>query len=319
MSRPVSPPVSVRGPATSANLGAGFDSIGLALSLYNDADVLDLRPTGEYALEVYGEGAREVADPGSNAIVQSYERICRAFGVEPPGLALRCRNAIPLARGLGSSAAAIAAGCLIAREVALEDVSGEDLLREVVAFEGHPDNAVPCWLGGLAVSCYDGRELRTVRLDPPPSEIAVVVAVPEVRVRTEEARKALPQQVGLKDAVFNLSRSALFAAAWATGRWEHLGWGMDDRLHQPYRTRLFPGGEVVIDRAKAVPECLGVAISGSGPSILAFVRGRPRRTAEALCRTFSEFGVRSRFFVLEGDVRGARVRRTRPLLGEDER
>jgi homoserine kinase len=301
-------PFSVRVPATSANLGAGFDSIGLALTLYNDVDVLALREPGDYALEILGEGARELADPEANLVVRTYERICRAGGVEPPGLVLRNRNAIPLARGLGSSAAAVVAGALIAQRVCALPVSDEDLLKAMVEIEGHPDNAVPCRLGGMAVSCWDGSELRTVRLSPPPYDIAVVVAVPEVRVQTEAARKALPEQVGLKDAVFNLSRAALFAAAWSTGRWEHLRWGMDDRLHQPYRSRLFPGGTVVMDRAKAVPECLGVAISGSGPSILAFVKGRPRRTAEAICGTFSEYGVKSRFFVLEGDPVGAVIR-----------
>jgi homoserine kinase len=135
----------------------------------------------------------------------------------------------------------------------------------------------------------------------------VVVAVPNVKVNTMEARKSLPEVVNFNDAIFNLGRSTLMAAAWATGQWDMLSWGMDDRLHQQYRAKLFPGGDVIMDRVRAIPGCLGVAISGSGPSVLALSRGKPRKVAETMCRTFSEYGVDSLFFVLEGNAGGAKI------------
>jgi homoserine kinase len=144
----------------------------------------------------------------------------------------------------------------------------------------------------------------------------VVVAVPDVEVRTKDAREALPDKVEFGDAVFNLGRAALLAAAWATGEWDLLSWGMDDRLHQQYRAKLFPGGDVIMDRVRAIPGCLGVAISGSGPSVLALVKGKPRKVAETMCGTFSEHGVNSLFFVLEGNAGGAKAERPLKLFSD---
>ena len=308
-----SPVLAVRTPATSANLGSGVDTLGMALSLYNLFEVTERLPEGEYRSEAIGEGALELADPGRNLVVRSYEIACRRFGVAGTGFALRSHNVIPLYRGLGSSAGAVVAGVLLAQELNGLTLPQEELLRTMVEIEGHPDNVAPCYLGGMVVSCWDGSELRTVRLPALPEDLLVVVAVPDVQVKTREARAALPEQVCFGDAVFTLGRAALLTAAWATGQWDLLAWGMDDRLHQPYRAKLFPGGEVIMDRVREIPGCLGVAISGSGPSVVALVKGRPRRVAETLCGTFSEHGVRSQFFVLDGNGSGAVVQRTFPF------
>lgn len=297
----------VRVPATSANLGAGFDSLGMALSLYNVFCVTEKLPRGEFRSDVIGEGARDLTDAKSNLVVQSYLRACETWGVEDTGFEICSHNVIPLCRGLGSSAGAVVAGVLIADRLGGVGADETELLRVMTTIEGHPDNVAPCYLGGMTVSAWDGRELRYVRLPALPSDMHVVVAVPDVKVRTSDAREALPDKVEFGDAVFNLGRAALLTAAWATGKWELLSWGMDDRLHQQYRAKLFPGGEVIMDRVRAIPGCLGVAISGSGPSVLALVRGRPRKVAETMCNTFSEHGVDSLFFVLEGNADGARV------------
>ena len=159
----------------------------------------------------------------------------------------------------------------------------------------------------MTVSCWDGKNVRYVRLPSLPSDMYVVVAVPNVTVRTRDARAALPQHVEFEDAVFNLGRAALMTAAWATCEWDLLAWGMDDRIHQRYREKLFPGGDVIMDRVRAISGCLGVAISGSGPSVIALVKGKPRRVAETMCSTFSEHGVESLFFVLEGNAGGASI------------
>ena len=299
--------MKVRAPATSANLGAGFDTLGMALSLYNVVTIKRILPPGEFVSEVAGEGARELADVESNLIIKSYLEACSIWNVaEPKGFEIHSDNVIPLCRGLGSSASAVVSGVLIARELNRVKAS-EDILNIMTKIEGHPDNVVPCFLGGMTVGCWDGNDLRYVRLPSLPNDMYVVIAVPNVKVNTSDARKSLPEMVNFKDAVFNLGRAALMAAAWATGQWDMLSWGMDDRLHQQYRAKLFPGGDVIMDRVRSIPGCLGVAISGSGPSVLALSRGKPRKVAETMCRTFSEHGVDSLFFVLEGNASGAKI------------
>jgi len=297
----------VKVPASSANLGSGFDTVGLALSLYNFFDVLEILPSGSYSIDVVGEGGGDESLVRENGVIKSYETACREWGMEPPGLRLRTMNAIPMKRGLGSSSSAIVGGVAIANELREYPLPKEDLLPLMVRMEGHPDNVVPCCLGGMVVSCWDGEDLKFVRMPALPADILAVVAVPAVELSTEDARRALPQQVPMKDAVYNLSRSALLAASWATGNWENLPWAMDDRLHQPFRARLFPGGEAILDEVRGIPDCSGVAISGSGPSVLAFSRHEAHRVAELMCSIFSRFGVRSRFFVLSEDRDGVSV------------
>lgn len=297
----------IKVPASSANLGSGFDTVGLALSLYNFFDVLEILPSGQYALEIIGEGAGDEGVAMRNGVIASYERACRSWGMEPPGLRLRTLNAIPMKRGLGSSSSAIVGGVAIANELRKEPLSREEMLPLMVSMEGHPDNVVPCCLGGMVVSCWDGENLKFVRMPPLPPDICAVVAVPAIELSTEEARRALPDKVSLKDAVYNLSRAALLAASWATGNWDNLPWAMDDRLHQPFRARLFPGGESILEEVRAIGQCSGVAISGSGPSVLAFARSGVPEMAELMCSIFSRFGVRSRFFVLSEDIGGLSV------------
>ncbi len=299
----------IKVPASSANLGSGFDTVGLALSLYNFFDVLEILPVGQYALEVIGEGAGDESVALRNGVIASYEKACCTWGMEPPGLRLRTLNAIPMKRGLGSSSSAIVGGVAIANELRKEPLSREELLPLMVSMEGHPDNVVPCCLGGMVVSCWDGENLKFVRMPPLPHDICAVVAVPAVELSTDEARRALPDQVPLKDAVYNLSRAALLAASWATGNWDNLPWAMDDRLHQPFRARLFPGGEAILEEVRAIGQCSGVAISGSGPSVLAFARSEVPEMAELMCSIFSRFGLRSRFFVLSEDTDGMTVLR----------
>lgn len=299
--------ITLRTPATSANLGSGFDTIGMAVSLYNIFKVIELLPQGQYRCDALGEGARELADPAKNLVITAYEETCKRWDVPSPGFHLWCHNIIPLARGLGSSAGAVVAGVLIAKYLTGCDADEAELLRAMTVIEGHPDNVAPCYLGGMVVSSWDGTDLRYVSLPALPPEVLCVVAVPDERVSTHDAREALPKQVPFSDAVFNIGRAALLTAAWATGKWDYLKWGMDDRIHQQYRSKLFKGGEVIFSRVEALPECLSVAISGSGPSVLALVDGAPARVAETMCKTFTEYGVRSQFFVLDSSAQGARV------------
>ena len=303
----MNPLITLRVPATSANLGSGFDAIGMAVSLYNIFKVTELLPDGEYKIDANGEGSRELSDPRQNLVVTAYEKTCERWNVKGPGFALWCHNIIPLCRGLGSSAGAVVAGVLIAKHLTGYKADNDELLRAMTMIEGHPDNVAPCFLGGMVVSCWDGTDLRYVNLPALPPEVQCVVAVPDEKVKTSDARNALPKQVPFEDAVFNLGRAALLTAAWAIGKWDYLKWGMDDKLHQPYRTKLFSGGEAIFSSVEELPECISIAISGSGPSVIALVNGTAHRVAEAMCRTFTEHGVRSQFFVLDGSAQGARV------------
>ena len=301
------PLLTLRVPATSANLGSGFDTLGMAVSLYNVFSVTELLPSGEYRIDAHGEGSRELSDPKANLVVGAYEQACGMWGVEAPGFAMWCHNVIPLCRGLGSSSSAVVAGVLMADRLTESGKSESELLRAMTKIEGHPDNVAPCFLGGMVVSCWDGEEIRYIRLPSLPPEVLCVVAVPNERVKTADARKALPHEVPFGDAVFNVGRAALLTAAWASGRWDCLKWGMQDKLHQPYRSKLFSGGDVIFSRVEALPEALSVAISGSGASVIAFVQGKPQRVAETMCSTFTEYGVRSQFFVLDGSADGAKA------------
>jgi len=300
--------IKIRVPATSANLGAGFDALGVALSVYNVYEILECRSPGDHRLEIMGEGGgAELRHPSSNLLVHSFEAAFREWHQTPPGIHMRAMNAIPLARGLGSSASAVVGGVLLANALRPKPLSREALLPLMVRLEGHPDNVVPCCLGGLVVSSWTEGKLDFVRMGPAPQGLALVVAVPDVRLATEESRRALPETVPLKDAAFGVGNAALFVAAWAQGSLEHFASAMRDRLHQPFRLKLVPGAEEILDELAKCPECAGVALSGSGPSILAMVRRDPHVVASLMCRIFANHDLRSRFFLLEVDSTGAVV------------
>ncbi len=299
----------IRVPASSANLGSGFDTVGLSLTLYNVFDVDELLPSGRYEVEIIGEGSGDLGRSKRNLFLDCYESACREWGFTPPGLRLRCLNVIPLCRGLGSSSSAVVGGVALANALRDRPLPLDELLALMVRMEGHPDNVVPSCIGGMVVSCWDGKDLRYVRMPRLPASMIAVVAVPAVEVSTADARKALPEQVSLKDAVYNLSRSALLAASWATGNWKHLPWAMEDRLHQPFRAKLFPGGEEILQEVRNVPGCTGVAISGSAPSVIAFSSHMPEDVARHMCAVFTRNGVRSRFFMLSEDRHGVTVQK----------
>jgi homoserine kinase len=262
-------PVTVVVPATSANLGPGFDALGLALSLEDEvtARVTD----GGIRVEVSGEGADEVSTGDTHLILATMRRTFAVLGLaEPPGLTLTCRNRIPHARGLGSSSAAIVAGIRLAdalfTQSALDDSAALALAAEL---EGHPDNVAPCLLGGFTIAWTGPAGARAVRLDVAPG-IAPVVYIPTVRGFTAHARAALPESVPHRDAAFNAARSALLVHALTEDPALLLD-ATDDRLHQPYRAPSMPQTAALVRklRADGVPAC----VSGAGPTVLALPSG----------------------------------------------
>ncbi|MGR6923326.1 homoserine kinase [[Actinomadura] parvosata] len=269
--------VDIRVPATSANLGPGFDALGLALSLH---DEVRATLTGERGVHVTveGEGAGEV-DTGEGHLVVKAMRMAfdRMKVPQPEGIRLHCRNRIPHARGLGSSSAAVCAGILAARALAESELSGElsgslsddDVYALATEMEGHPDNVAPCLAGGLTVSWSDHDGLPHMVKLAPDQRIRPVALVPSTRLSTEAARGLLPKDVPHKDASFNAGRAALLIAA-LTQRPERglLLAATEDRLHQHYRAPAMRASADLVERLRAVG--VPAVVSGAGPTVLAF-------------------------------------------------
>jgi homoserine kinase len=296
--------VHVRVPATSANLGPGFDALGLALALYNEVTASEA-DTVSVAIE--GEGAGRLSSGAENVVARAVRQAYETAGRPFKGVALRCVNRVPTARGLGSSAAAWVGGLVAGNALLGQPLSREALLSLAARAEGHPDNVTAALMGGLTVSCAlgDGR-IAAVSL-PVPGTVRWVVLVPEITSATAEARAVLPPTYSRADAVFNVQRVALLLAALQAGRVDLLGHALDDRIHQPYRLRLFPWMPAVVDAARAVG-ALGCVLSGAGPSLLAAVRDDADVVARSMEAALAAAGVRGRASALAVDTEGAMSR-----------
>jgi homoserine kinase len=244
-------PIVVRAPATSANLGPGFDCLGLALDLWNEVSAVAGAPIDEH-----------------NLIVRAARTVFDTVGAPFPGFALSTQDGIPFSRGLGSSAAAIACGLLIGNRCLGQPLDQADCLRLAVRIEGHPDNVVPCLLGGVRVAAVNAAGQVVQAHVPLRVALRAVVFVPEQHVLTNDARGLLPSSVSLSDAQFNVARAGLLVAALAGGELGVLAEATRDRLHQPYRLALVPAGSTLLDAAMQAG-ALGAYVSGAGPSILA--------------------------------------------------
>lgn len=256
--------VTVKVPATSANLGSGFDSLGIALSLYN---TVEMEESDE--LDIYSLDGSFVPKNDQNLIYRTAHHVYELCGKPFKALRLGQCNPIPMARGLGSSSACIAAGITGANALLGNPLKEEDMLTLACEIEGHPDNVAPALLGGFVTSVIEDGKVYAVRRDIKDS-LEFAAFIPNFKLLTEKARAALPSEVPHKDAVYNLSRAALCAAAFCEERYDLLGVATGDKLHQQYRLPLIEGGAQVIAMAK---ECGALAsfISGAGPTILAVV------------------------------------------------
>lgn len=261
--------VHVRVPATSANLGPAFDAVGLALTLYDDV-VARIGDDG-LVLDVAGEGADQVPHDESHLVVRAMRTVFGRLGGQPRGIELVCANRIPHRRGLGSSAAAIVAGMVMARALVVGGDSAlpdSDLLSLAAEVEGHPDNVAACLFGGLTIAWSAEGGAEAVRLEPD-AAITPVVFVPPWGASTQQARGLLPEQVPLADALFNAARSALLVTA-LTARPEALLAATDDRLHQPYRAVSIGESTTLLTKLRAAG--LPGVISGAGPTVLVLAR-----------------------------------------------
>ena len=289
-------------PASTANLGAGFDCLALALGLRNTVEFYEIKQGLE--IDVEGEGAERVPVDTTHLTLRAAEKVFEKVGRRPEGLRIHAINGIPLGSGMGSSAAAIVGGVAAANALVDGRLSREALLRIAHEVEGHPDNVAAALFGGLTlVSAVDG-ELLIKSLALPPTK--VVIVLPDLKLSTAEARAALPAQVPLKDAVFNIGRALFTVQALTQSDYELMRFAIADRLHQPYRKKLVTGYDAVVMEARKAG-AVAVALSGAGPSLVAFSPDKHWEIAHAMKAAFEANGVAARVFVLPVDRQGVQV------------
>jgi homoserine kinase len=316
--------ITVRVPASSANLGAGFDCFGLALGLYLDVRARVVAGQSQPCRVKYsGEGADLLPPTADNLIYRAALHLSEREGFRLPPLALDVKNDIPLGRGLGSSAAAIVAGVLIGASFAPRRVVADRLFACAAEIEGHADNVAAALYGGWTVAFGNAlpsdRALNARSADrrqpqngveavrrPWPRRIHAVVVSPETQTDTHASRKFLRAEVRRADAVFNLQRVALFSAAIESGRTELLWEAMRDRLHQPQRVTLVPGLAEALQIPRQ-PGLLGIALSGSGPSVIALASGQTAQIGAQIAAAFAKQSIRSTVRVLAAGVSGAQL------------
>lgn len=256
--------INIQIPATSANLGAGFDALGLALTYYNYAQMEEWD-----TIDISSTDGLDVPCDEKNLIYISAKDLYNVCGKKLDGLKIRQTSNIPMARGLGSSSACIIAGLVGANTMLGNPLTKDDLVDLAAQIEGHPDNTAPALLGGIVTAVFDGKKVHWVKQEVN-TKLKFVAIIPDFELKTEKARACLPKEISHKDAVYNLSRAALFSASLLTGKLENLRTAVHDRLHQPYRMELIPNAREVFDIAYN-HGAYGVYISGAGPTIMAIV------------------------------------------------
>ena len=298
--------VKVRVPATVANLGPGFDALGVAVRMHLEIDIEPRRESIEVMVE--GEGAEQLPQDSSNLVILAMNAFFDHVARRPPGFALRVRNPIPLASGLGSSAAAVVGGLFAARAITGRTVAQTEMVHLATTLEGHPDNVLPALLGGLVV-CYrrqDNGELHYYRIEPSERLVPLLV-VPRAGFSTADARRILPAKVSFADAQFTTSRAALLVAALIEGAGSDvLVDAMQDRLHEPHRLELMPESAAVAAELREAG--LPVCVAGAGPSLLIVVpRPEAATRAEQIRRVCRRRDAGWRIFVGEWEPQGAMI------------
>jgi homoserine kinase len=280
-------------PATSANLGPGFDCMALALDLWNEV-IIDSTP-GEVRVAVDGEGARSLPKDGKNRVAQAAVQVFQKAGDGGAGFSIECTNRIPVSSGMGSSAAAAVGGLIAANAAIGNPYSRQNLIQLCLPLEVHADNAIAAFVGGLVIlSVEDGRVLWR-RYELPQMQVCVIV--PERHLSTGESRSILPEKVDLRDAVFNMGKALLVAEALRSADYRLLAEVMQDRLHQPYRLAHLPGVEEILHAAKQAGAAAAV-LSGAGPGVIAFAESGLPEIQNAMLGAAKERKLAARGFIL---------------------
>ncbi|WP_058830521.1 homoserine kinase [Paenibacillus polymyxa] len=295
----------VRVPASTANLGPGFDTLGMALSLYA---WIELKEAEQTAFHLYGDQMNGVPRDKTNLIYKVAQMVFREAGVSVPELEISMYSDIPLTRGLGSSASAIVGALVAANTLIGSPLSDSKLFDMASAIEKHPDNVGASLFGGIITAVWDGKHAKHLRIEPD-ANLEVMVVIPDFQLSTSKAREVLPTHVSLKDAVYNISHASMLVAALASGRTDLIAEAMRDQLHQPYRAALVPGMTEILQNAYHYG-ALGVALSGAGPTLLALTDQRENRKAELeqyLTETMNKEGITASVLNLRPEIEGAKV------------
>lgn len=295
--------VKISVPATSANLGPGFDCLGLALNLHNHFTFTAVS-TPTIQISVSGIDAHKVAADETNLVYQCAQIVFEKAEKRPSGLIIEQENNIPVGSGLGSSSTAVLAGMLGANELLERPFTQEQILQFATEKEGHPDNVAPALYGSLVLGVMHESGLHIERYALP--ALQVVVVLPDFNLLTSEARAALPKQLSMQDAIFNASRTPLVIHALQTADYDKLAIAMQDRVHQPYRIPLIPGMPAAFAAAKAAG-AKAVALSGAGPSLIAFAACGHDEIAQRVTAVFLKAGLTSRSWILDVDQKGSQI------------
>ena len=291
--------ISVRAPATTANLGPGFDCLGLALDIWNETSF----EIGHSDLSISGEGENELVLDLNNLLYRGFAKPFEIIGRDVTAVSIKAKNEIPVGRGLGSSAAAIVSGLIAGDKATGIGLSQDEILTLAAEMEGHADNVGPALLGGLQIVVSSNQEWVTSQV-PIPKKISLIIFIPDKLVLTSEARSSLPEAVTLDDAKFNIGRASLFVNSMAQGDIDHLGIATQDRLHQDYRAALLPGINSVMKGAlSAGADC--VFISGSGPSVIAISEDLGMTVCYEMRESASKAGVHGEIRITQPSLYGA--------------
>jgi homoserine kinase len=299
--------IKIKVPATSANLGPGFDALGLALNLWNEAVFIPTKDK-KISLTIQGEGKDQLPADANNSIVEAALQVFDLAGKSCKGMQIHCTNRVPLGSGLGSSSAAMLTGMLGANAMLGQPFSREEILKLAIETEGHPDNVAPAMLGGLVASIIHESHVVSLRLTltSQRTPIHITVVFPDFDFPTKQARALLPKQIERKDAIYNISRAVIVTEAFRVGDLEMLKEAMTDKLHQPYRLPLIPGAQAAMDAMKRAGAA-AVALSGAGPSLIAFSSQYETAIGKAGQHAFEEAGLAARVFKLKINRKGAEV------------
>lgn len=275
----------IKVPASTANMGPGFDSLGMALSMYNEIEFSYI-PKGLEIIIPENDDSMPIETDETNLIYRSICAGLEATGVPMPGLRIVQKNIIPQTRGLGSSSACIVGGIIAANIISGGVLSTDAMIDLATKIEGHPDNVLPTFVGGMTVGALEGETVKFVRIAPP-EVLKCCVFIPDFPLSTEEARHVLPDTVSMKDAIFNISHASLLVGAMIQGRLDLLPAALGDRLHQDYRKKLIHGYDEVVDMAKK-NGALGCCLSGAGPTMIAFLDHDYRQFVQRMKHAMNE-------------------------------
>jgi len=287
--------IRVKVPATTANIGPGFDSLGIALQLYNIIEVEETNVGLEINVPI--EDQKYIETNEYNLVYRAMERLFDVVDFHPKGLRINLINNIPIARGLGSSAACIVGGLVVANELLNNPLTKEEIMYLAATMDGHTDNILPALVGGLTVGSLLEKEVKYVKMDLP-TQLKLLAIIPDFHFSTKKARSLLPQNVPIEDAVFNISRVGLLLASLVTAHFENLSEATKDKIHQPYRKDLIPYWEEITSKLMKIG-AKGYFLSGSGPTIMGILDGDYKNIENEMVKFLSHIEQRYKVTVLD--------------------